>query len=257
VGAGAITGGAAAGAVGGALAGPVGAAAGAVIGGVAGGLTGKEVAEAIDPTAEEAYWREHYRSRPYVEEGADFELYLPAYLYGVEAEDRYRGRDFEEAEAELRKGWTRARGPSSLSWTRAREAVCDAFERTIQLREEQLRARKVPSKKGEVRVRKEVATEHQTLEVPVEREEVVVERRPVSRRAAKPVDFRAEEIRIPVRGEEVRAEKETILREEVSVGKRKVQDTAKVSGTVRKEKLRVEERGKTNVRQKGGKGRRR
>ena len=48
----------------GAAAGPVGAAVGAVIGGVAGGLAGKAIAEQIDPTLEESYWRETYTSRP-------------------------------------------------------------------------------------------------------------------------------------------------------------------------------------------------
>src|SRR4051812_49056202 len=57
--------GAAAGAAGGAMAGPVGAVAGAVVGAVAGGLGGKSIAESIDPTAEDAYWRENYSSRPY------------------------------------------------------------------------------------------------------------------------------------------------------------------------------------------------
>src|SRR5262245_62513662 len=62
---GAAAGGAAAGAAGGAVAGPAGAAVGAIVGGVAGGLAGKGIAESIDPTAEDAYWREHYTSRPY------------------------------------------------------------------------------------------------------------------------------------------------------------------------------------------------
>lgn len=46
----------------------IGAAVGAVAGGPAGGgLGGKGVAEVIDPTREDAYWRENYSDRPYVD----------------------------------------------------------------------------------------------------------------------------------------------------------------------------------------------
>ena len=69
VGFGTAVGGAAAGAAAGAMAGPVGTVAGAVIGGVAGGLAGKGIAESIDPTAEDAYWRENYANRSYYDQG--------------------------------------------------------------------------------------------------------------------------------------------------------------------------------------------
>src|SRR2546421_5181345 len=58
----------AAGAAIGAAAGPAGAAIGAVVGAVAGGLVGKGVAEAVNPTEEENYWKENYQTRPYFEE---------------------------------------------------------------------------------------------------------------------------------------------------------------------------------------------
>src|SRR2546427_1416470 len=63
----------AAGAAIGSVAGPVGTAAGAVIGAVAGGLVGKGVAEAVNPTAEEAYWSANFKTRPYVEPEATYE----------------------------------------------------------------------------------------------------------------------------------------------------------------------------------------
>ena len=65
-GVGAIVGGAAAGAFTGTVAGPVGTVIGAAVGAVVGGLAGKDVAEAIDPTREDAYWRENYGGRRYV-----------------------------------------------------------------------------------------------------------------------------------------------------------------------------------------------
>lgn len=60
-------GGAAAGAAIGAIGGPIGAAVGLVAGAVAGGLAGKGVAEKMDPTVEEAYWRANYSKQSYVE----------------------------------------------------------------------------------------------------------------------------------------------------------------------------------------------
>ena len=71
-------GGAAAGAAIGSAAGPVGTAVGAVAGAVAGGLAGKGIAEAIDPTVEDAYWRDNYSSRPYAEKNVPYENYRPA-----------------------------------------------------------------------------------------------------------------------------------------------------------------------------------
>ena len=81
---GAAAGGMAAGAAAGTVAGPVGTVIGAAVGAVVGGLAGKGIAESIDPTMEEAYWREEYVNRPYVTKGANFDDYGPAYRYGVE-----------------------------------------------------------------------------------------------------------------------------------------------------------------------------
>src|SRR5688572_33242588 len=69
---GAAAGGAAAGAAAGAVGGPVGAAVGAIVGGVAGGLAGKGIAEQIDPTAEDAYWRDEYRNRDYYDDSTTY-----------------------------------------------------------------------------------------------------------------------------------------------------------------------------------------
>jgi len=115
----------------------------------------------------------------------------------------------------------------------------------MQLKEEELRVSKTPVRKGEVEVRKEVVTEQRQITVPVEREEVVIERRPAHGAAAG--DMRAEEIRIPVSEERVDVSKETVVKEEVNVGKRKVRGTKTVGGEVRREELRVQEQGDVDV----------
>ena len=49
---------------------------------------------AIDPNAEDAYWRDNYKTRPYATSGASYEQFRPAYQYGWESAGRYRGRKF-------------------------------------------------------------------------------------------------------------------------------------------------------------------
>jgi len=117
----------------------------------------------------------------------------------------------------------------------------------VRLHEEQLRVQKQPVQTGEVKVRKEVHTEHQTVDVPIKKEEVVIERRPVSGPASTADIHAGEEIRIPVKEEQVKVEKQAVVKEEVKIGKRQVQDTERVSGDVRKEEVRIEKAGDVDV----------
>jgi len=117
----------------------------------------------------------------------------------------------------------------------------------LQLLGETLRIHKDRVQRGEVKVRKEVVTERQNVEVPVTREEVVIERHPVQGRDAGNASFGEKEIRVPVSEEQVRVEKRPIVREEVSVGKRAVQNTKTVSDDVRHEELRVDKEGEASV----------
>ena len=126
---GAVLGGAAAGAATGTVVGPVGTVVGAAVGAVAGGLVGKGVAEVIDPTQEDAYWRKNYSDRPYVERGARYDDYGPAYGFGVDAVGRNPDRTFDEAEPDMSRQWTSADNGSSLGWDRAKHAVRDAWNR--------------------------------------------------------------------------------------------------------------------------------
>ena len=100
---GAAAGGAATGAAVGSVAGPVGTAVGIAAGAVIGGLAGKGVAEKIDPTVEDAYWRENYRTRDYVDKSSDYDAYAPAYRTGYQGYSKYRGRRFEDVESDLQR----------------------------------------------------------------------------------------------------------------------------------------------------------
>ncbi len=127
---------------------------------------------------------------------------------------------------------------------------------TIEVKEERLHAEKRPVETGEVTVRKEVHTETKTLEVPVKREEVVIERTAVHGRTSTEGigsgDLReGEQIRIPVSEERVSVSKDAVVTEEVKVGKRVVHDTEKVSGEVRKEEVKVEQTGNVDIKSGG------
>ncbi|QOV92299.1 hypothetical protein IPV69_00905 [Humisphaera borealis] len=108
----------------------VGGIAGAVIGGVGGGLAGKAVAEHFDPTAEDAYWRDSHRSRPYYAAEYDYETdYAPAYRYGYTTSSQYAGESYDSRERDLETGWEKAKGKSRLTWDKAKAATRDAWHR--------------------------------------------------------------------------------------------------------------------------------
>ncbi len=118
-----------AGAAVGTTAGPIGTAAGLVIGAIVGGLAGKGVAEKIDPTKEDAYWRTQYTKEPYFAQGARYEDYHPAYRTAYQHYGKYAGRKFDEVEPTLRSSYEKDRGDSTLGWDRARDASRSAWDR--------------------------------------------------------------------------------------------------------------------------------
>jgi len=110
----------------------------------------------------------------------------------------------------------------------------------VTLTEEELTARTRDVERGQVRIDKDVITEEKTLDVPVTEERVQVSRRVVDREV-RPGDTTFEEgtIEVPVYGEEVELEKRTRVREELEITKDRVQDTERVTGTVRHEEVSV------------------
>lgn len=118
---------------------------------------------------------------------------------------------------------------------------------TMHLREEELDVSKHSVQTGEVTLHKDIIEETQTVDVPVTHEEVVVERRAVSAApSAEPIGDE-ETIRIPVSEERVDVDKHTIVTGEVSLHKRAVEGTERVTETVRKEQAHVDVDGNANV----------
>jgi uncharacterized protein (TIGR02271 family) len=121
--------------------------------------------------------------------------------------------------------------------------------RNIQLFGEVLRVHKDRVSRGEVRIRKEVSTTTQSVEVPVTREELVVERVPVSgQQAASNATFTSEEIRIPLSEERASVEKQAVVREEVRLGKKEVTNVESFDEQVRSEELKVDQSQKDTAR---------
>jgi phage tail tape-measure protein len=132
-GVGAASGGAAGAAIG-AVAGPVGAAVGLVAGAIAGGLAGKGVAEKVDPTVEDAYWKDNYSKQKYVERNASYDAYRPAYRTGYQGRSQYPGKKYEDVEADLQRDYEKSKGNAGLPWEKAKLATRDAWNRVDQRR---------------------------------------------------------------------------------------------------------------------------
>lgn len=108
-------------------------------------------------------------------------------------------------------------------------------EESVQLHEERLNVDKENVETGEASVDKHVV-EEQEFDVPVEREEVTIERRPVNEKVDE--DFNANDddsVHIPLHEERVKVDKENVVSEEIVIKKNKVQDTEHVSEKVRHE----------------------
>lgn len=118
--------------------------------------------------------------------------------------------------------------------------------------EEELQAEKVQRQAGAVRIEKDVVEEQRTLEVPVTHEEVHVRSVSVDRAATGTGDaFQEGVIEVPLMEQDVVTRKEVRVAEELEIDKTTVQETERVSDTVRREVVNIEEVGDVDV-QGGG-----
>lgn len=112
------------------------------------------------------------------------------------------------------------------------------------LSEEQLAVGKRQHEAGAVNVGKRVETEHVREDVPVRREEVTVERRPVQGDAMSGrARIEDDEVRVPITEEEVVVEKRAVPKEEIVVKKHERTDTETVEADLRKERADIHREG--------------
>jgi uncharacterized protein (TIGR02271 family) len=141
--------------------------------------------------------------------------------------------------------------PAGAGAGAAMGAIGDAFrdekrgdvrdEVRVPLAEEQVEAQKVERQAGEVRVHKDVVTEHRQISVPVTREDVHVDRVPAEETEAPgEAAFRDQTISVPVREEEVEIRKRPVVKEEIRVGRTRHQEERRADAEVRREEARIE-----------------
>ena len=120
----------------------------------------------------------------------------------------------------------------------------------MRLREERLSVDKEEVERGEVTLHKDVVEEEQSFDVPVSREEVYVERRPVNEYETDN-EFKMQQddatIRVPITEERLEVTKKPYVSEEIVVGKRKVEDVETVNETVKREEAHFERSGEVDV----------
>jgi hypothetical protein len=91
----------------------------------------EDQAPVINPTAEEAHWRNAFRDEPYYRPELGYDDYSPAYRVGYTGPIRRAG-SFSALENELHQDWDRVKGRSRLTWTEARQATRAAWERVTE-----------------------------------------------------------------------------------------------------------------------------
>lgn len=155
---------------------------------------------------------------------------------------RANGREAEAEEILVRNGGDIGNDADNYAYPESTQTTAEGGNQRIQLLGEVLRVHKERINRGEVRLRKEVITETQTIQVPVTREELVLERVPVDSTTPVSGTIGAEsEIRIPLSEERAAVDKQTVVREEVVAGKRQVEEVHDLDSEVAHEELRVED----------------
>ena len=113
-------------------------------------------------------------------------------------------------------------------------------ELRVQRTEEELAAGTREREAGEVRVKKNVRTDRESVAVPTRHEEVSVERVPLSGEASE-AEIGEDEVQVPVTEEEIVVSKRPVVKEEVRIRKDVVEDTQIVEEDVRREEIDVED----------------
>ena len=178
------------------------------------------------------------------------------YISRKDGDDWYLSIDKDELEG---MNWSEA--PNESAWaTDWREGRVETDENEsgrgqtrIRRYEEDLEFNKTMRETGEVVVTKNVVEETKTIEVPIRREEVHIERRPVTGDAvsgglsATEGSFSNESISVPVMEEQIEVRKVARPVEEIEISKTATQETKTVADTVRREEFDIDETGTTTT----------
>jgi len=117
----------------------------------------------------------------------------------------------------------------------------------LSLRKEELDIAKSSVQKGEVEFGKEIIEEQKTVDVPVTREEIVIERKSLNNEASDSPITDEQSIRIPVNEEKVHVDKHTVVTGEISAHKRAIEDTEHIEETLKREEAQINKIGNPDV----------
>ncbi|MGX5359137.1 DUF2382 domain-containing protein [Kocuria sp. KH4] len=119
-------------------------------------------------------------------------------------------------------------------------ARADLDDNEVIRHEERLRVGKQREESGRARLRKYVVTEHESIDVPVEREEVRIERVPLDGTEVTGGTIGEETVEVTLHEERAVVAKETVGVEKIELEKETVAETQRVDAEVRKEQVEIE-----------------
>ena len=119
-------------------------------------------------------------------------------------------------------------------------ARADLDDNEVIRHEERLRVGKQREESGRARLRKYVVTEHETVDVPVQREEVRIERVPLDGTEVTGGTIGEDTVEVTLHEERAVVAKETVGVEKIELEKETVRDTERVDAEVRKEQVEIE-----------------
>jgi len=135
-----------------------------------------------------------------------------------------------------------AAAPAAAAGADAARRRAPAGEQALTRSEEELEVDTKQVPRGQAGVRKRVVTEQQHRTVPVEREELRVQREPIrAGEGDRDAEVSADERTIELREEQPVVDKRVVPKERVRIGKEVVRDHEQVSEPVRKEQIQVEQ----------------
>ena len=161
----------------------------------------------------------------------------------IVAVENYKGMNNESYDGVMPVG---RENDYSRSMDRGHKDLDD--EQSLKLKKEELEVDKNKVQTGEVDIHKRTVTETKTVDIPVEHEEVVIERHQVKDgETVGNMDSDFEDIHIPISEEQIEITKKPVVSEEVTIHKEKKHETKHVSEEVKREELDVDTEGDVHV----------
>ena len=191
----------------------------AAAGGIAGGLIGAGI-----PEEEATYYQEQVESgRTVVSVHTSDEAH---YQRATSILDGANAYDYDRRESDYARDEKAAQRPDLNGKMVARKEVAtvDKHSRAAE----------------DVTLRREVHTETKQVEVPLKKEELVVERTPINRETNSAISGKTTEERVTLREEVASVNKKTVAKEAVSIGKKTVENDVKIQTELKEEEIKVE-----------------